>query len=62
MSNANVEYVLNHNFEIASDKVDVCPNSIELTGMVVSQYEREQVRNQYNIPNDKRVFINKIVY
>ena len=57
MSEANVDYVLKHNQEISADKVEVCPNSIEIQDMSISRAEREEIRNKYGIPLDKKAFI-----
>ncbi len=57
MSQANVDYVLKHNPEIPAEKVEVCPNSIEIQDMSISREEREEIRNKYDIPLDKKVFI-----
>ena len=61
MSPANVEYVLKHNPEIASDRVEVAPNSLELSveslETVDSGELKERVRNKYGLPVDKPVFI-----
>lgn len=57
MSPANVEYLLKHNPEIPRDKVEVCPNSIEVLDMSVSSDEREDIRTKYDIPLDKIVFV-----
>ena len=57
MSEANVDYVLKHNPEIPSEKVEVCPNSIEIQDMSISREEREEIRSKYDIPLDKKVFI-----
>ena len=57
MSEANVSYVLRHNTEIPSEKVEVCPNSIEIRDMSVSPQERVQMREKYGIPQDKKVFV-----
>lgn len=59
MSPANVEYVLKHNPEIAAEKVEVAPNSIELIGndnVNVNDNKRE-IRVKYNLPTDKPIFI-----
>ena len=37
MSQANVDYVLKHNSEIAPKNVEICPNSIEVTDKSVDQ-------------------------
>ena len=57
MSEANVQYILKHNPEIDSKKVEVCPNSLEIIDKSVSEQERVKIRNKYNIPLDKKVFV-----
>ena len=64
MSPANVRYVIEHNPEVNPDKVEVCPNSIEL-GMELSAEEerardyteREYMCSKYNLPKDLPLFI-----
>lgn len=57
MSQANVEYVLKHNHEISKEKVEICPNSIEIVDMSVSKEEKIKLRKKYQIPLDKTVFV-----
>ncbi|MBR5539197.1 MAG: glycosyltransferase family 4 protein, partial [Clostridia bacterium] len=57
MSQANVDYLLKHNPDISSEKVEICPNSIEVEDKSVTATEREEMRRKYNIPLDKKVFI-----
>jgi len=57
MSQANVEYVIKHNPEVAPEIVEICPNSIEVIDKSVTEAERIQIRNKYNIPLDKKVFV-----
>lgn len=64
MSPANVEFVLKHNTEIEETRVEVAPNSIELSNKDVRtdnvdyvQRKKEEVRNKYGLPTDKPVFI-----
>ena len=61
MSPANVEYVLKHNPELSSDKVEVAPNSVELIERVLEpgqeKGERYYIRSKYNLPSDKPIFI-----
>lgn len=57
MSQANVEYILQHNPEISPSKVEVCPNSIEVQEVNISKKEQEVIRRKYDIPNDKMVFV-----
>jgi len=57
MSNANVEFLLKHNPSISNEIVEVCPNSIEPINIDISEYEKKQIREKYNIPIDKTIFI-----
>ena len=57
MSPANRQYVLEHNPEVSPEKVEVCPNSIEVRDMSVSLKERERIRNKYVLPLDKKIFV-----
>lgn len=57
MSQANVDYIIKHNPEVDSRNVNVCPNSIEIVDKSVSAKERNRVRNKYDMPIDKKVFV-----
>lgn len=57
MSNANVDYLLANNPQIASDKVEICPNSIEIMDFSISEQERVAIRKKYDIPLGKTVYI-----
>lgn len=57
MSQANVDYILKHNPEIALNKVEVCPNCIEPIDMTVNQEEKRLIRKKYGIPEEKVVFV-----
>lgn len=57
MSQANVNYVLNHNEEILEQTVEICPNSIELTEEAKQSIEKSLIREKYNIPLEKTVFV-----
>lgn len=57
MSQANVDYVLNHNPENSADKVEICPNCIEVQDLRLSESERAKMRDKYGIPMDKKVFV-----
>lgn len=57
MSQANVDYVVNHNPEVDSRIVEVCPNCIEVIDKSVDKNTREQIREKYGIPLDKKVFV-----
>lgn len=57
MSQANVDYVLKHNPELDPKIVEVCPNSIDVIDKSVDAETRKQIREKYDIPLDKKVFV-----
>lgn len=57
MSQANVDYVLKHNPEVPADKIGVCPNAIEIQDVSITEEQRVEIRQKYDIPLDKKVFI-----
>lgn len=57
MSQANLEYVLAHNPEIAKEKVVICPNCMEVHDVRLTAKERISMREKYGIPQDKKVFV-----
>lgn len=57
MSEANVNYVLKNNPEIPQEKVEVCPNSIEVSDDRLNPKQKAEIRQKFNIPTDKTVFI-----
>ena len=57
MSEANVDYVLKNNPEIPAEKVEVCPNSIEVRDMRLNIDDAVKMREKYGIPQDKKVFV-----
>lgn len=57
MSQANVDYVLQHNPEVKANNVEVCPNSVEVVDMRVSTDDRDEMLRKYGIPLDKKVFV-----
>ena len=66
MSPANVEYLLRHNPEIARERVEVAPNSIELIDESMLKdvdarnkklVESDYIRRKYGLPKDKPIFI-----
>lgn len=57
MSQANVDYVIKHNPEINPEKVEICPNSVEVIDMSVGEKTRDEIRRKYGIPLDKKVFV-----
>lgn len=57
MSQANVDYILKHNPEISKDKVEVCPNCIEVQDIRLSEQERKAMRDKYGLPQGKKIFV-----
>ena len=58
MSPANVQYVIANNPEVKSSRVEVAPNSLDLSHIISSNYtEKNDVRIKYNLPIDKPIFI-----
>ena len=57
MSEANSKYILEHNDNVKENKVEVSPNTISPKNVFVSIEERNKIRDKYNIPKDKKVFI-----
>ena len=57
MSQANVDYVLKHNPEISPEKVEICPNSIEYVDMSLPEEEKVGMRQKYDLPLDKKIFV-----
>lgn len=57
MSQANVDYILEHNPEVPADIVEVCPNSIEVLDFSPTDAERLAMREKYGLPADKKIFV-----
>ncbi|MDU6065054.1 MAG: glycosyltransferase family 4 protein [Anaerococcus sp.] len=57
MSQANVDYLIKHNDSLDAKKVEIFPNSIEPLDLSISQAEICSLRDKYNLPNDKKIFI-----
>lgn len=57
MSQANVDYVVKHNPKVNTEKVEICPNCIEVMEKAVTTEKKEIIRKQYEIPLDKTVIV-----
>lgn len=57
MSPANVSYILEHNPRIPESALEVCPNSVKPSELVISKEERAGLRVNYGIPQDKTIFL-----
>lgn len=58
MSPANVRYVLKHNPNVSADKVEIAPNSVDLTpDEPITEEESSAILTKYGLPTDKPIFI-----
>ncbi len=57
MSQANVDYILEHNPELDGKKVGICPNCTEYVDRSVTDDVRRQMRKKYGIPQNRTVFV-----
>lgn len=56
MSPANVDFVLRHNSFLNRNKVEIAPNSLELSNNG-AEVNRHEIREKYHLPVDKPIFI-----
>ena len=56
MSPANVDYLLKHNTFLNKEKIETCPNSIELSTMA-PVIEKYNIIEKYSIPKNSTLFI-----
>lgn len=57
MSQKNVDYVLKHNNFVDPQKIEICPNSAEPVDLSIDKEERHRIREKYDIPTDKKIFV-----
>lgn len=57
MSQANIDYLNEHNPDVNCDKVRLCPNCIEVQNFILNEDEILKIREKYGIPKDKRVYV-----
>ena len=58
MSQANADYLLGKNPSLKNGKcIEICPNSIEPQTIEISNEDRDSIRDRYQIPKDKFVFV-----
>ncbi len=59
MSQANCDYILKHNPEISSARVEVCPNCIapESLNEIIDENKKFNLREQYGFPISKTIFV-----
>ena len=60
MSQANVDYVINHNPEVNPEIVEICPNCIEPMSIIKSNIaEADAFKAKYHIPQNKILLLYK---
>lgn len=57
MSPANAQYLLSHNKDIDPNKVEICPNSIEVRDTSFSPDKKFAIRDKYRLPREKTIFV-----
>jgi glycosyltransferase involved in cell wall biosynthesis len=57
MSQANVDFLLKHNPQIAENKVSICPNGIEVLESMPDEDRKKELRKKYGLSTDKTVFV-----
>jgi glycosyltransferase involved in cell wall biosynthesis len=57
MSPANKNYILKHNPEIDSSKVEVNPNTIQPIEFNLSLEEKDKIKEKYGLPLDRKIFV-----
>jgi glycosyltransferase involved in cell wall biosynthesis len=57
MSQANVNYILNNNKFLDHNRVEVCPNSIEIGKSPRFQIDKVVLQKKYNIPENRTIFL-----
>ena len=57
MSQANVDYIKDHEPQIPAQKLHVSPNSFEPETVSLSREEKKALRKKYSLPEDKKIFI-----
>lgn len=57
MSPANIEYILKHNKDVSSEKLELCPNISIIEDKSVDCQQREIIRAAHAIPLNKKVFV-----
>jgi glycosyltransferase involved in cell wall biosynthesis len=57
MSQANVDYITKHHSYLQKEMIEVNPNSIDPLFTTISKVEINKIRNKYNLPNEKKIFV-----
>lgn len=57
MSEANKNYILKYNQELDDKKVETCPNSLEPEDIYLNSNFKDQLREKYRLPQNKKLVI-----
>lgn len=57
MSEANIQYILEHNPQVDGSHVELCPNAIEPIVYDESMIDKKAIRKELQIPEDRLLFI-----
>lgn len=57
MSPANVDFVINNNPEVNSNRVEICPNSLELINDNHSALDKKAIYSRLGLPTDRPVIL-----
>ena len=57
MSEANVQYLLEHNPQVQANRVEVNPNSITPSNIELTNKEKQEIRHRHGIPDSAVLFV-----
>lgn len=57
MSQANVDFLRTQNTVVSAKHLEICPNSINPIPIEKDEQQKKLIREKYNIPSDKTIFI-----
>lgn len=57
MSPANMNYIFRKNPDLNFEKVEICPNSIEILNKSICLEEKRKIREKYKLPLEKTIYV-----
>lgn len=57
MSQANADYVIEHNRELDGRKIAVCPNCMEIKDRRIGEVAKQDIRREHGLPPDKIILV-----
>lgn len=57
MSEANCQYIVKHNPQLNHNKLELCPNCLEMYDPMTGNTGKKEIREKYGLPLDKLVFV-----